>query len=327
MWEIPGLCRPVWFWDRLPLCKPDQGSRQRREFLGEAGIQGWREPDVGVDDHQDENLAPVEQLIVLEVYGPEIVGSGGRPTVLAQVQAQLLVGPVCFLAVDRPFLADPLVAVADPRLGNLLDSLLQAGRIGPPGAPRRRAGCWPARPLADSPRAGDSWQILELSLDDVLKHLLVERQVRPDPFEAGFLVLKLTQPLHFRRHKASVLLASDVERRLGDPRLADDSANLGTLVGMTQDERHPRLAELRPLHGRSSLSGPCRKTRRFKVKPFQLFRSSRDGTLTLRRPEKRRGETGGDGVGRVVGLVGEHGDGQVRVRELVELADKAIDAA
>ena len=31
----------------------------------------------------------------------------------------------------------------------------------------------------------------------------------------------------------------------------------GALVGSAQDERHLRLTELQPLHGRSSLRGPC----------------------------------------------------------------------
>ena len=101
------------------------------------------------------------------------------------------------------------------------------------------------------------------SLDYVLQHLLVERQVRYDPLEPGVLVLKLAQPLHLRLHQASVLLAPDIERRLGNPRLAADLANRGALVDLTQDERHLRLTELRPLHGRSSLRGPCRKTRKF----------------------------------------------------------------
>mgnify|MGYP007135350194 CR=1 FL=1 len=49
-------------------------------------------------------------------------------------------------------------------------------------------------------------QASELSPDDVLQHLLVERQVRHDLPQPGILLLKLAQPLHLRRHHAGILL-------------------------------------------------------------------------------------------------------------------------
>ena len=131
------------------LAGPIKGFDNVCGLVGEAGIQGRREPAEGVDDRQNADLAPVEQLIVLEVHSPDVVGPGGGLTVLAQLcfdlalgrlvahlQAQLLVKPIYFLAIDRPSLAfeqyrDPPVAVANPRLGDLFDPLLQGDRIGP----------------------------------------------------------------------------------------------------------------------------------------------------------------------------------------------------
>jgi hypothetical protein len=41
--------------------------------------------------------------------------------------------------------------------------------------------------------------LLELSADDVLKHLFVERQVRHDPLQPVVFLLQLAQPLHLAR--------------------------------------------------------------------------------------------------------------------------------
>jgi len=56
-----------------------------------------------------------------------------------------------------------------------------------------------------------------ISADDVLQHLLVERQVDDDLLQPAVLFLKLTQSLHLRRHQAGVLLPPIVVRRLADP--------------------------------------------------------------------------------------------------------------
>src|SRR5690606_13440631 len=71
-------------------------------------------------------------------------------------------------------------------------------------------------------RAPAGGQASELSLDDVLQHLLVERQVRHDPLQPAVLLLELPQPLHLRRHQTAVLRLPIVVRRLADPRLAAD---------------------------------------------------------------------------------------------------------
>ena len=48
-------------------------------LVGEPRIQRRREPAEGVDDRQDADLAPVEQLVMQEIHGPDIVGAGGWP--------------------------------------------------------------------------------------------------------------------------------------------------------------------------------------------------------------------------------------------------------
>jgi len=51
-----------------------------------------------------------------------------------------------------------------------------------------------------------SGQASELSLDEVLQHLTIERQVRHDLLQPDILLFKLAQPLHLRRHHAGLLL-------------------------------------------------------------------------------------------------------------------------
>jgi hypothetical protein len=58
-----------------------------------------------------------------------------------------------------------------------------------------------------------------ISADDVLQHLAIQRQVRHDLLQLRALVLKLLQPLHFRRHQPTELLAPDVIGRFANPRL------------------------------------------------------------------------------------------------------------
>src|ERR1700729_1580659 len=58
-----------------------------------------------------------------------------------------------------------------------------------------------------------------LSLDDVLQHLLVEREIGDDPLQLAVLLLQLLQPLNFRRHQPTELLAPDVIGPFANPRL------------------------------------------------------------------------------------------------------------
>lgn len=41
-------------------------------------------------------------------------------------------------------------------------------------------------------------QALKFSLDDLLQHLPIKRQIRHDPFKPTILAFKLLQPFHFR---------------------------------------------------------------------------------------------------------------------------------
>jgi hypothetical protein len=112
---------------------------------GEPRLEGRREPRERIDDRQDPDLAPRGELVVHEVHRPRLVRLDRRTTILpqlrlhaplghlvAQLQAQLLVEPVDPLGVDDPALApqqhvDAAIAVAHPRLGDLLDPLHESG--------------------------------------------------------------------------------------------------------------------------------------------------------------------------------------------------------
>jgi len=63
-------------------------------------------------------------------------------------------------------------------------------------------------------------QASELSADDVLQYLPIQRQVRHHLPQLGVLVLQLLQPLHFRRQRAVVLLLPVEIGHLADPRPA-----------------------------------------------------------------------------------------------------------
>ena len=71
-------------------------------------------------------------------------------------------------------------------------------------------------------QAGASGLASELSLDDVLKYLGVERQAGDDLLHRPIPFLELAQPLHLGRRQPSVLLPPVEERRLADARLPAD---------------------------------------------------------------------------------------------------------
>lgn len=147
--KIRGVVDALGLWIACHLAGPIEACDNVHGLLGEAWVQGRREPAEGVDDRQNADLAPVEQLIVQKVHGSDTVGPEGPLAVLTQLrldlalghavaklQSQRIVEPIHFLAIDRPSLAfeqqrDPPEAIAHPGLGNLLEALLPGYRIGP----------------------------------------------------------------------------------------------------------------------------------------------------------------------------------------------------
>jgi len=75
-----------------------------------------------------------------------------------------------------------------------------------------------------------------ISLDDVLQHLLVERQIRHDPLQAPVLLLELAQPLHLTRHQAGVFLIPIEIGRLADARLPADLLDRRAILTLPDDE-------------------------------------------------------------------------------------------
>ena len=99
-------------------------------------------------------------------------------------------------------------------------------------------------------------QNLELSADHVLQHLLVQRKVSNDPFEAAVLFFKLLQALHLRRHQTAVKLLPAIKCLLSNPCLPAKILNPSTFLGLPQYERDLSVRELRLLHRSSSFCSP-----------------------------------------------------------------------
>ena len=76
------------------------------------------------------------------------------------------------------------------------------------------------------PMPGSKWspeedtKLLELLLNDILEHDLVERKVRDEAFQLGVFVPQLLQLARFAGLQASVHLLPTIETLLGDPDLA-----------------------------------------------------------------------------------------------------------
>jgi hypothetical protein len=88
-----------------------------------------------------------------------------------------------------------------------------------------------------SPPASAYEQASELSADDVLEHLAIERKVSHQLLQLRVLILKLLQPSHLRRRHSLVLFPPVEVGRLANPCLPADLLNgypIGTLL---QDER------------------------------------------------------------------------------------------
>lgn len=74
--------------------------------------------------------------------------------------------------------------------------------------------CRPVKSTADDPRASDAGLVLKLSLDGLLQHLPVQRQVRYDPLQPAVLAFRPLETLSLRWHQAGLRFAPDVEPRL-----------------------------------------------------------------------------------------------------------------
>src|SRR5262245_40637208 len=120
---------------------------------------------------------------------------------------------------------NPPIAVTHPRLANLLDAGLQDSLIVSTRpiaialqteAPRTPGASKPATRFASRQPTRAFDQALKLSLDHVLQHLLVQRQVRHDLLQPRILGLKLPHPPHLRGQQTGTFLLPVEERRFTD---------------------------------------------------------------------------------------------------------------
>ena len=75
--------------DGLGIAKPTTDTLERFNDIGATEalphVDRRREPGEGVDGGEDTDPGSVEQLIVHKVHGPDMVGCGGRRTILSQL--------------------------------------------------------------------------------------------------------------------------------------------------------------------------------------------------------------------------------------------------
>src|SRR3546814_2085956 len=83
----------------------------------------------------------------------------------------------------------------------------------------------------------DALPASELSFDDILQHLAIERQIGNDLLEPAVLILQLAQPPHLRWQQPRVLLLPVEVGRLTDPRLAADLSDWRSFLTLLDDER------------------------------------------------------------------------------------------
>ena len=112
------------------------------------------------------------------------------------------------------------------------------------GSPHGRGGSTPATPPVSHQPAFSSGQDTKPSLDAVLQHLFVEREVHHDLLKPGILVLQLAQSPHLRQHHARVLFLPIEIRRLTDPSLAADLRHWRSVFHRPNDERLLRVSGL-----------------------------------------------------------------------------------
>src|SRR5690606_41687144 len=106
-------------------------------------------------------------------------------------------------------------------------------------------------------------QASELSLDDVLQHLLVQREVRHQLAKPQVLLLELLQPFHLRRHQPAVLRSPAIvglDRYSG---LTTDLLHRRTFLRLPQDEGDLLLTEPRSSHANLPVAPPSAKPGKF----------------------------------------------------------------
>src|SRR6478735_2594448 len=118
----------------------------------------------------------------------------------------------------------------------------------PPQEPGRHAG-W-KHPIHHRPRrpACASGQASQLSADDVLKHLTVQRQVCDQLLQLAVLILKLLQPPHLSGQQPIELLLPIEIGCLADPSLPADVRHRHSVTALLQNKRLLGVRKLRGLH-------------------------------------------------------------------------------
>src|SRR3546814_10509132 len=96
--------------------------------------------------------------------------------------------------------------------------------------PGRPSGSTRPSPTASRRPARASDPASELSFDDILQHLAIERQIGNDLLEPAVLIIQLAQPPHLRWPQPRVLLLPVEVGRLTDPRLEIGRAHVLTPV-------------------------------------------------------------------------------------------------
>lgn len=163
------------------------------------------------------------------------------------------------------------ITIAHTGLANLTNSAFQAGLIGTARGvmvgrpievqcPHRHAGSRSSDPGTCLSPSRVSEQALELSPNDILQHLAVQRQVRDDLLQPRILVLELLQLLHLRRQHARVFFLPVEIGRLTNSRLPADLRHRHTFVALFQNERLLCVRKLRCLHRLPFLSQPGKCT-------------------------------------------------------------------
>jgi hypothetical protein len=89
---------------------------------------------------------------------------------------------------------------------------------------------------------------LQLSFENVLQHLLVDRQVGNDSLEPKVFVVQLLKAPHFRRHQTASARLPVEGSRLNGTRLAADLRSQNPGFSLLQNERLLRVREVRGLN-------------------------------------------------------------------------------
>ena len=66
------------------------------------------------------------------------------------------------------------------------------------------------------------------------QHVLVEREIRHEPFQPAVLLFHLQQSPQFAHVEMRAFLLPGIKRLLGNPELMTDIANAGTRLGLTE---------------------------------------------------------------------------------------------